>query len=31
MKSGRRVRYRQEDIDAFIERRTRTHTGEAAA
>ncbi|WP_286293639.1 helix-turn-helix domain-containing protein [Methylomarinovum tepidoasis] len=30
VKIGARVRYRQEDVEAFIERRTREHTGEAA-
>jgi len=31
VKIGAKVRYRPEDIDAFIERRTRQHTGEEAA
>ncbi len=31
VKIGAKVRYRLEDIEAFIERRTRQHTGEEAA
>ena len=31
VKCGRLVRYRMSDLDAFLERRTVTHTGELAA
>jgi len=30
VKVGSKVRYRLTDLDAFISRRTKTHTGEAA-
>ncbi len=30
VKVGARVRYRLADVEAFVERRTRQHTGEAA-
>ncbi|MBF0255900.1 MAG: helix-turn-helix domain-containing protein [Gammaproteobacteria bacterium] len=30
VKVGRFVRYRQEDLDAWLAKRTQTHTGEAA-
>ncbi len=31
VKVGRGVRYRADDLDAFVERQTRTHTGRGTA